>query len=190
MKVLSLCTNVVIMLFVEALLYNVTDPDDGSCHRSSTATECRTHMSSLASNESMCYWEGDIVGDSSSDVSDVSGDCYFRDLRGDSTEVLIVALISAVIGAPIALVMQYIISNVLCKDTIQEEREETIQDIVERKSAGMSAVLDISTVVEDEMQLSRDKADMMTEMSTFRDAVKTVGDTVKLREFDGKCVCM
>jgi hypothetical protein len=179
-----------IMLFIEALLYNVTDPDDGSCDRSSTATDCRAHMSSLASNEQMCYWEGDIVGDSSSDVSDVSGDCYFRDLRGDATRVLIVALISAVIGAPIALAMQYIISNVLCKETIQDETGETIQDIVEREPAGMSAVPDVSVVVEDEVQLSRDIAHMMTEMSTFRDALKTVGDTVKLQEFDGKCVCV
>jgi hypothetical protein len=196
-----------IMLFIQALTYNVTDPDDGSCERSSTATECRSYMSSLDSSVQMCYWEGDIVGDSSSGVnriSDVSGDCYFRDIGGDTSRVLMVALLSAVVGAPLSLSMQYVIANVMCKETIQEEGEE--EDIVERKPAGVRVALDsippcpdktsfvmrrhahVREIVEEELQLSRDLAHMMTEMSTFRDALRAADDTVKLQAFDGKCV--
>jgi hypothetical protein len=63
----------------------------------------------------MCYWLIEDAIDSS------SGRCHFRPIQGDLIRVATVALISAVVSAPLSLGVQYLISNILSKETAQEE---------------------------------------------------------------------
>jgi hypothetical protein len=65
----------------------------------------------------MCYWQLD-----DSDTNNISiGRCRFRPIQGDLMRVITVALISAIVSAPLSLSVQYIISNILSKETQQDE---------------------------------------------------------------------
>lgn len=105
LRVLSLTVNVLLMLFIEALTYDLADPDDGTCEKHETKYDCLNDMSSLATEESKCYW----VNSNSS--------CHFRDIDGEFYRIAIVCVIVAVMGTPLALAMEYLISNVLSADT-------------------------------------------------------------------------
>ena len=55
-RVVSLVNNVVIMLFIQSLTYNLTNPDDGSCDTYKTQTECLKEPSPFTTGESKCSW--------------------------------------------------------------------------------------------------------------------------------------
>jgi len=108
LRVLSLMMNILIMLFIEAMTYNIADPNDGSCETYNTESECLTEMSSLADHEPKCYWDND------------NSSCHFREIDGEFYRVVTVAVIAAVVGTPCALAIEALISNVLAARTIDE----------------------------------------------------------------------
>jgi hypothetical protein len=80
----------------------------------------------------MCYW-------SSEDESYSSfGRCSFRPIQEDLIRVATVALISAVVSAPFSLTMQYIISNILSKETSQREDKDIEASQINPSSEKMS----------------------------------------------------
>lgn len=62
----------------------------------------------------MCYWLVD-------DLDPNTGHCLFRPIQGDLMRVIIVALISALVSAPLSLSVQYIINDILSKETLLDE---------------------------------------------------------------------
>jgi hypothetical protein len=86
LRVLSLGTNMLVMLFMNAVTYAVTNPDDGSCVLMTTIETCLEQKSTLARGESMCYWTPDRNDNSFADdrlTDDAGGVCAFREPADD-----------------------------------------------------------------------------------------------------------
>jgi hypothetical protein len=119
MRLLSLFSSIVIMLFVQSVTYNIADPDDGSCEACESEIRCLSLRSTLNMRQSRCYWEPAV-----SSEGEEPGSCRFREIGEDMTRMFIVALISAIVSAPFALSVQYLISTVLSRETIDVEEIE------------------------------------------------------------------
>jgi hypothetical protein len=118
MRVLSLFSSIVIMLFIQSVTYNIADPDDGSCEACESAGCCLSLRSTLNWNEDRCSWdEWSLVTNSSSSDSGEDGSCSFRAISGDITRIFTVTLLSAILCAPLTLLVQYLISNILSAPT-------------------------------------------------------------------------
>jgi hypothetical protein len=127
MRVLSLFSSIVIMLFVQSVTYNIADPDDGSCEACESESRCLSLRSTLNMRQSRCYWEPAVSTDSGTGTDgggSESGSCHFREIGEDMTRMFIVAMISAIVSAPFALSFQYLIANVLSKATISGADED------------------------------------------------------------------
>jgi hypothetical protein len=130
MRVLSLFSSIVIMLFIQSVTYNIADPDDGSCEECERESCCLSMKSSLNGNEDKCYWESSGVWFTNttslplSSASPSEGSCHFREIGEDMIRMFLVAMISATLSAPLALSLQYLIANVLSKECVSEEELE------------------------------------------------------------------
>jgi hypothetical protein len=110
MRVLSLVTNIIIMLFIQSLTYDLTKGDDGSCERLSTEQACLEPRSAFATGDSRCYW---VKGE----VASSSGSCHYIEPDNNLQVVLFVAIFSGLVSIPIAVMANYIIQNVLSVST-------------------------------------------------------------------------
>jgi phosphate/sulfate permease len=130
MRVLSLFSSIVIMLFVQSVTYNIADPDDGSCEACESESRCLSLRSTLNMRQSRCYWEPTVSTESGESETvgggseSESGSCHFREIGEDMTRMFIVALLSAIVSAPFALGVQYLIVKVLSKETMSPEEEK------------------------------------------------------------------
>jgi hypothetical protein len=132
MRVLSLFSSIVIMLFVQSVTYNISDPDDGSCEACQTETRCLSLRSTLNTRENRCYWAFDDDG---------SGSCHFRDIGGNTTRMFAVAIISAIVSAPFALGIQFLIATVLSKELFDEDEAKKIRQKAHEKRINLLASL-------------------------------------------------
>jgi hypothetical protein len=101
LRVLALSTKIVLMLFVQALTYDFTSPDDGSCGLMKTQVSCLREKSLLDSEQSKCAWQG--------------GSCSFVEPSENFKVVLYVAVFAALVSTPIEYVLNKIIRNFLAK---------------------------------------------------------------------------
>jgi hypothetical protein len=132
MRVLSLFSSIVIMLFVQSVTYNIADPDDGSCEACEDENCCLSLRSTLNSNQDRCYWTASSSF-SSSDTNSSEGSCHFREISHEMGRVFIVAMLSAVVSAPLALSIQYLICNVLSKEVVLPEEVKAKSNLVALK---------------------------------------------------------
>jgi hypothetical protein len=123
MRLLSLFSSIVIMLFVQSVTYNIADPDDGSCESCEDESCCLSLQSTVNGKENRCYWQPSGVNSTASRATS-GGSCRFREIGEDITRMFIVAIISAVVSAPLALSVQYLIMNVLSKKSVSDEELE------------------------------------------------------------------
>jgi hypothetical protein len=114
LRVLSLATNIIIMLFVQSLTYDLTNGNDGSCERLTSEDSCLEPKSAFATGSSKCFW----TPSSSVTTSSVDGSCQFIQPDNSMEVVLFVAIFSALISTPIALLADWFIINVLAAPTI------------------------------------------------------------------------
>lgn len=125
MRVLSLFTSIVIMLFIQSVVYNIADPDDGSCEQCEEETCCLSLQSTLNLNENRCYWQpDDEIDHQMNESSHDDGSCHFREIGADMSRMFIVAVFSSIISAPLALSVQYLIGNILSKETETKDEEQ------------------------------------------------------------------
>jgi hypothetical protein len=191
MRVLSLFTSIVIMLFVQSVTYNIADPDDGSCEACKSESRCLSLRSTLNARESRCYWQTD--SDSSS-----AGSCHFRDIGEDMTRMLIVAMISAIVSAPFALSVQYLIVNVLSKETIDEEElekekqkmhEARLRRTQSQRLRQIIASTDLVEMGEGGGSSDNDLKKLQTELTAHYKYLKTKSEgVVSAKEFRGECL--
>ena len=116
-RVLSLVTSIAVMLFANAVTYNVAYPDDGSCQHYTTSSECLQQKSSF-SGGSKCYWD------------DRQSSCAFSEPADQMQQVVFVAVIAAIMSTPIAVYADYIIMTYIAakvkdkdSDTFKNRRE-------------------------------------------------------------------
>jgi hypothetical protein len=101
LRVTSLATNVIIMLFIQAITYSLTNPDDGSCELLKTEVDCLAPRSPFATNTPKCFWDA------------TAQQCGFVEPDGDVKVILFVAIFSALLCTPMALAVDWIIMNIL-----------------------------------------------------------------------------
>jgi sugar lactone lactonase YvrE len=109
LRVVSLASNIIIMLFIQSLTYNYTHGDDGSCELLTTEETCMVPRSSYGTGGSKCYWSG--VTDFSS--SSIVGSCEFIQPENSIEVMLFVAIFSGLVSAPLAICVDWIIHNFL-----------------------------------------------------------------------------
>jgi hypothetical protein len=115
LRIISLVGNVVSMLFVQAVTYNMTNPDDGSCNALLTKPSCLSPRSPYGESESKCYWEA--VHGYGTDLTGL-GTCHFREPSSDMKVVLFVAIFAALLSTPFSYVTDWIVMNVLSARTV------------------------------------------------------------------------
>jgi hypothetical protein len=103
LRVVSLATNIIIMLFIQSITYTLTNPDDGSCEALHSRPTCIEPRSPFATGESKCSWDG--------------SDCEFIQPSGSAKIILFVAIFSAIISTPIALAADWIVRFILSAAT-------------------------------------------------------------------------
>jgi hypothetical protein len=106
LRVVSLATNIIIMLFIQSVTYTLTNPDDGSCEALYTRPTCIEPRSPFATGESKCSWDG--------------SECSFIQPSGSTKIILFVAIFSAIISTPIALVSDWVVRHILSASTISK----------------------------------------------------------------------
>ena len=113
LRVLALATNIITMLFIQSITYNLTHGDDGSCERLHSENSCLEPNSAFATGSSKCYWVVDNeVG------SDHGGNCHFIEPDSDLTVIIFVGIFSAVVSTPLAFFADWIIQTYLCPPTM------------------------------------------------------------------------
>jgi len=95
----------IIMLFMQSLTYNLTNPDDGSCKSLTNRADCQETSSPYDSGESKCEW-----------ISSTSK-CQFIQPDSQIKVVLFVAVFCAVVSTPIALLVDWILLNIIASST-------------------------------------------------------------------------
>jgi hypothetical protein len=162
LRVVSLATNIIIMLFVQSLTYDLTNGNDGICERLSSSEEsCLAPKSAFATGTSKCYW---IPSDSSSSYasSSVDGTCHFLQPDNSIEVVLFVAIFSALISTPIALFADRVIIYVLAAPTIHTLLSSA------SSSSPIAAVLRAG---------HKQKKSRVTDAPTFENAISVVPKT-------------
>jgi hypothetical protein len=119
LRVLSLATNMTIMLFMQSLTYNLTNSSDSACSYYTNELDCLAKKSAYQTGASMCAWEVDT---SSSTAPSSTGECVLIQPDNKMQIVLFVAIFSALVSTPIAFFAEWIISNVLCAPTSLQSR--------------------------------------------------------------------
>ena len=72
LRVLSLTTAIISMLFIQAVMYPISHPDNGICEAQTSEVACYAQPPAIGSGSSKCVWS------SSSSSSDSHGSCTFR----------------------------------------------------------------------------------------------------------------
>jgi DNA-binding beta-propeller fold protein YncE len=191
MRVLSLFSSIVIMLFVQSVTYNIADPDDGSCEACESENCCLSLKSTLNSRQDRCDWKSSALNISVPD----QGSCHLRDVGEDMTRMFIVAMISAVVSAPFALSVQYLIINVLSKecvsdDELEEERQRHESKRAERLKSSRRLVTSQSSPSTDPPEscgetLLDDLNNLLKELSSHYTALVAHAED-KAKEFRGQ----
>lgn len=105
LRVMSLATNIIIMLFMQSLTYSLTNGDDGSCAKFTNEVDCLRPRSSYEDGSPMCYW---IIADNES-----GGECHYIEPDSSVTVIVFVAIFSGMVSTPIALCTDWIIQHIL-----------------------------------------------------------------------------
>ena len=113
LRVSSLATNMIIMLFMQSLTYNLTNPDDGSCESFKTSPSCEAARSPYSTGDSKCAWMSDTE------------ECKFMEPSSQIKVVLFVAIFCAIISTPIALLVDWILLHIIAAPTLQQIDSET-----------------------------------------------------------------
>jgi hypothetical protein len=106
LRVVSLASNIIIMLFIQSLTYNYTHGDDGSCELLTTEETCLQPRSSYGTGGSKCFWKTVVS-------NQLIGSCEFIQPENSIEVMLFVAIFSGLVSAPLAICVDWIINNVL-----------------------------------------------------------------------------
>jgi hypothetical protein len=102
-RLLSLSVSVIVMLFMQAVTYNIVEPDDGTCEAWSNEQYCLAEKSRLASDASMCFWTN----------ATIVASCHYQETSNDIMRTLYVAVVSSLLSAPLALFQNWLFLHIL-----------------------------------------------------------------------------
>ena len=193
LRVISLASNAIIMLFIQSITYNLTNPDDGSCAALHTETDCLVPKSPFATGESKCAWSAS------------TSDCTYIEPDNSMRIILFVAIFCAIVTTPIALAVDWVVRNVLSAPTQETVAEvvttevmtslvpgESSRRITRQKSATFSSFMRVFTneekVAEDKILIAASRAEL-TQLSAKLIAYRSKLRADELQEFNSKLCC-
>jgi hypothetical protein len=113
-RLLSLLVTMIIMVFVQAVTYNIAEPDGGTCEAGSNELDCLAEKFRLASDASMCYWKNSTTS------------CHFLEPSDDMTRILYVAIVSSLLSTPLVILETYILLYILNGSDCRQESDMKI----------------------------------------------------------------
>jgi len=133
LRVSSLATNMIIMLFMQSLTYNLTNPDDGTCESFKNSAACEAARSPYSTGDSKCAW-----------VS-YTEECRFIEPSDQIKVVLFVAIFCAIISTPIALLVDWILLHIIAAPTLEQIDSETTSLFDTKQMSSIVIPADIDT---------------------------------------------
>jgi hypothetical protein len=123
MRTLSLTTSVLVMLFANALTYNIANPDDGSCQTHTNPEDCLAEDATYTTG-TKCYWgQSGTAGEYA---------CFFREPGSDMKQIIFVAVISAILSTPLAVLADTVIVRYISSPTLSDKPGSVGTRYVER----------------------------------------------------------
>jgi hypothetical protein len=126
LRVLSLATNVIIMLFIQSLTYSLSKGDDGTCSHYHEESDCLAPKSTFATGQSKCYW----IPPSST----AEGRCGFVTPDNSVEVILFVAIFSGIVSTPLAILADWIIIRILAAPDLHPMLKNTASKIMDVSS--------------------------------------------------------
>jgi hypothetical protein len=136
LRVLSLATNIIIMLFIQSLTYSLTKGDDGTCSHYHEESVCLEPKSSFATGQSKCYW----IPPSSSTAE---GRCGYVTPDNSVEVILFVAIFSGIVSTPLAILADWIIIRILAAPDLHPMLKKTtkIMDVSNLPAANQLSIV-------------------------------------------------
>ena len=97
-------------LFFNSLLYNLTNPDDGTCESYDSRDDCLNDSSQYSSHDTKCYWGQSMDGNA-------EGQCSFKEPSSSANAMIFVAMVSALLSIPFVIIFEFIIMEILSRPT-------------------------------------------------------------------------
>jgi hypothetical protein len=133
LRVISLSSNIIIMLFIQSLTYNFTHEDDGTCETLKTQETCLAPRSVYGTGDARCYWKASS--------SAATGRCAYLYPENSMQIVLFVAIFSALVSTPLALAVDWILHRILAAPTLDGSVDnDENEDQGDRESAFVRAL--------------------------------------------------
>lgn len=152
-------------------MYGIADPDDGTCEKQKTVSQCLDESSDFEAGKNMCYWDYETEK------------CHINDVSGSLERIVIVAIISALFSIPIALTIQWILSECLARRT---ETASDHKDFSRQRNTTVTPSLSLSNSAEHPVSASvllNEYKALTAKMKAYRSAL----NGSELKEFDGMC---
>jgi hypothetical protein len=185
LRVVSLTTNIIIMLFVQSITYNLSHGDDGTCSGFVAEDACLTEPSAFDSSASKCYWEEE------------SGSCNYVQPDNDVTVVIFVAILSAVISTPFAMVTDWMIQNVLAAPPLRRKGGNRTSAIAPQSLEKDSKIMNVvpgtvhnrttlgTSLSSNHIQAEFEFSKMLQQLNAYRSDYLSANEEER-KEFDGK----
>jgi hypothetical protein len=171
LRAIALCTNIIVMLFVQSVTYNLTNPDDGFCEMLASQQACQEPKSSFGTGGNKCLWmqqQGSMSEE---------GSCHFIQPSTDLTVILFVACFSALVSTPISLALNWLIFNVLVAPTSKPSNQQDETNKNQEK---------IATAIEHDQDKKSKTAEELEQLSKALQSYRALLGTTQRDEFDSK----
>jgi hypothetical protein len=165
-RLMSLLVTMIIMVFAQAVTFNLAEPDDGTCEVWSNEQDCLAEKSRLASDASMCYWTNSTTS------------CHFQEPSEDITRILYVAIVSSLLSTPFVILETYMLLYILNSSHSKKESHKKI---------ALNHVTPIVPTFTAENNYFPNSAE--SELSSLYHAIQAYRNNLTkqlLKEFDGK----
>ena len=152
LRVISLATNIIIMLFIQSLTYDLTHDDPAVCTSLTSSMKCLEPRSSYGTGTNKCRW-----------VTNYSlkndGTCEYIEPDNEIEIVLFVAIFSALASTPIALLVDWILHKILSApdrvNAVVAEESLNHHSIDDEENRMTGVLVDPSASMKNKQQLQR-----------------------------------
>ena len=185
LRVLSLTTNIIVMLFMQALVYALSNPDDGTCANLASQAACLQPKADFSGGGvGKCSWRPQGGQD--------GGECSFAEPSDTVMVVLFVAMFSAVVSAPIAICLHKIIMSTLAApvalDVGAESLPSSSSGTAKRVTLLQTLFTTGATPEKEKEKQEEDERQAREQLLSLQNAIKTHRATLSFQdraEFDG-----
>jgi hypothetical protein len=182
LRVLSLVTNIIVMLFLQALVYTLSNPDDGTCGKLTSQAAClRPRADFSGGGVGKCSWKPQ--GEHG------SGECSFAEPSDTIMVVLFVALFSAVVSAPIAAVLHMIIQKTLAAPISPDSLSSSASGKLEKRKTLLHSLFAAGEAAQEKEKQAEEDRQVHEQLVSLQHALQkhraNISSAKDKTEFDG-----